>query len=132
MIAHRASRQFLAARIQQNYKSLRQLDHDLFFQKRQLEFSLERQHFDALMALCERAELQERLKTKERQKQRFDTMLSRKKKPPVGCSTTSRRWVVNLSSCNLTHGQEPVLSRGLNFSPAPHKVPVPHMVATIG
>ena len=39
-IAHRAGSQFLAARVQQCYKKLRDLETDLFFQKRQLHHAL--------------------------------------------------------------------------------------------
>ena len=40
-IAESASPKFLAARIQDCYHKTRQLEHDLFFQKRQVEFALQ-------------------------------------------------------------------------------------------
>ena len=41
------------------------------------------------------------------------------------------RWVVNLSSEELSFFQRLVLSRGLNFAVAPRDIPLPHLVATI-
>ena len=75
---------------------------------------MERQHFQALITLQERAESQESDKTKNRQK-KFDSLLRKKEK--ATSNSTNNHWVVNLSSHSLTHEQEQVLSKGLNFSP---------------
>ena len=47
-IAESASPKFLAARIQDCYHKTRQLEHDLFLQKRQLEFALQPEQFQVL------------------------------------------------------------------------------------
>ena len=41
------------------------------------------------------------------------------------------KWVVNLSSRTLSSAEKNVLSKGLNFAPAPRKIPTAHMVATV-
>ena len=40
-------------------------------------------------------------------------------------------WVINLSSKQLSSPQKSVLARGLNFTPAPHRIPVLQMVAAV-
>ena len=54
--ACRASRQFLAVRITKTANTIRHLEHDAFFQRRQLEYALKRDHFDALELLKSRTQ----------------------------------------------------------------------------
>ena len=49
-IARQTSRRFLMTRITQKARTIRELEHDLFFQRRQLEFNLRPQHASALEA----------------------------------------------------------------------------------
>ena len=69
-------------------------------------------------------------KCKERQKRKFDALMER-----VNAETRHRRWderwVVNLSSRPLSTAKKDVLARGLNFAPAPKRVPVAEIVATV-
>ena len=66
-------------------------------------------------------------KYKERQKTRFDTLLGR-----VNAETRHRRHdVVNLSSRSLSTAEKDILARGLNFAPAPRKVPIAEFVAAV-
>ena len=53
-------------------------------------------------------------------------MLSRRMNSPV-----DNKWVMNLSSENLCTPERPILSKGLNFAPAPKKVPIPQIVAAV-
>jgi len=46
-------------------------------------------------------------------------------------SVESDRWVVHISSKPLTSVQTSVLQKGLNFAPAPRKIPVPSIVAAV-
>jgi hypothetical protein len=39
--------------------------------------------------------------------------------------------VINLSSKELSPAQQSILSKGLNFAPAPRKVPIPQIVASV-
>ena len=43
----------------------------------------------------------------------------------------SDRWASNLSSRTLSTTEKDVLARGLNFAPAPRKIPVPEIVAAV-
>ena len=90
---------------------------------------MEHQHFQALTTLQERAESQESNKTKNRQKKKFNSLSLKKEKGTS--NTTNNCWVVNLSSHTLTHEQEQVLSKGLNFSPVSHKIPVSQFVSLV-
>ena len=128
-IAERASRQFLAARVTQNHRAIRHLETDAYFQRLQLEFALQPSHFCALEKLVDRARSLEQTKCKERQKRKFDSLLSRSWN--VRRNTPPDNWVVNLSSKQLTIPQKSVLARGLNFVPDPRKIPASRIVAAV-
>ena len=66
-------------------------------------------------------------KTKERHKRKFDKLLTEQSHPQ---SYGSRR-VVNLSTKQFDESHISALSKGLNFAPAPRKVPTAHLVTTI-
>ena len=116
-IARRAGFQFLNARINDNYRRLRALSHDFYYQKRQLQHSLRPCHVTALESLVKNAVQRERSKTKERQKKKFDLLLTR----PQPRDTHVQKWVVNLSSKTLSEPQISVLSKGLNYAIAPDR-----------
>lgn len=129
-IAHRTSRRFLLTWITQNVRSIRELEHDLFFQRRQLEFNLRQPHVSALEVA--RAKVHEKTtnECKERQKRKFDRMMR-----CVAEGTRPRqpddRWIVNLSSRMLSAAERKVLARGLNFAPAPRRIPVTEIVTAV-
>ena len=66
-------------------------------------------------------------KTKTRQKRKFEVLVQRNDPRPQ----TKARWIVNLSSKTLSDDQKRVLSHGMNFAPAPRKIPVPEIVSTV-
>ena len=66
-------------------------------------------------------------KTKERHKRKFDKLLTEQSHPQ---SYGSCRFV-NLSTKQLNESRISALSKGLNFAPAPRKVPIAHLVTTI-
>lgn len=43
----------------------------------------------------------------------------------------TEKWVVNHSFRDLTPQEKSVLSRGLNFAPAPTKVPIPEIIVAV-
>ena len=51
-IAESTAHKFLGARIQDCYRKTCQLENDVFFQRRQLEFALHPQHFQVLEEFC--------------------------------------------------------------------------------
>ena len=67
---------------------------------------------------------------KERQKRKFDHMMRR-----TAEGTRPRqpddRWIVNLSSRTLSAAEREVLARGLNFAPAPRRIPVTEIVTAV-
>ena len=121
--------QFLCARITKTAQTIHHLKHNAFFQKRQLELTLQHNHFHALESLKDK--MQEREKETSRKSQKKFAKLQ------TFCRTTGQsrhipeRWVVNLSSRPLNDGETSVLAKGLNFAPVPSKVPIPQMVAAV-
>ena len=75
-IAMIASRQYLGARIAQNAAHPRRLKTELFFQRRQLKYTLRPTHTASLHHLKDKAVLQLTEKTNVRQKRKFDNLLN--------------------------------------------------------
>ena len=126
-IAQRAGQHFLTARVQHCYGKLKSLETDLFFQKQQLEFTLSCQKLTALESYKDESQTRTSSQMKERHKRKFDNLLARQSHPQ---SRVSHR-VINLSSKHLDASHISVLSRGLNFAPAPTRVPTAHFDTSI-
>ena len=65
--------------------------------------------------------------TKDRHKKKFDLLLARK----TYTQGHDNRWVVNLSSKQLGSAHVSALTKGLNFAPAPVRIPTAHIVAIV-
>ena len=98
-----------------------------FLSKRQLEYIVSPQHLGAIEAHKDQVQTRMSTSCKERQKMKFDALLSRQtlERQP------NDRHVVNLSSRKLSASQVQALSRGLNFAPSPQFIPKAHIVASV-
>ena len=108
-IARRAGRQFLSARVRHCYGKLKNLEIDIFFQKRQLDFALGPQKSAALEVYKEEAQTKITSKTKERHKRKFDKLLTEQSHPQ---SYGSHR-VVNLFTKQLDESHISAISKAL-------------------
>lgn len=118
----------LSAQISHNHCSINRLEHSLHQQHAKLQQHLTRAEMSTLNSLANRAESAETSKCKARQKMKFDRLRSWStdlSTPP------DDRWVVNLSSRTLDDSQLMVLRKGLNFAPAPSRVPIPRVIAAV-
>ena len=61
----------MAARITKTANTIRHLEHDAFFQKRQLEYALKRDHFDALELLKSRTQNRETMASRKFTSQKY-------------------------------------------------------------
>jgi len=82
--------------------------------------------------VCKRAldeSMYEKTECRNRLKGKINKMLVKRRslEPDV----SQRRWVVNLSSKELTPAQVSIFSKGLNFAPAPQRILIPCIVAAI-
>ena len=73
------------------------------------------------------------LETKEcktRQKEKFERLLERSH---LRCRDDfmTDKWVVNISDFQLDQDQTQVLNKGLNFAPAPNKIPVTQIISSV-
>ena len=75
-IASNTSRQFLTARIEGCYRLVRGFELELFFQERNLSYTLSPDDFQALKSLRLSAQNDTKDKTKSRQKTKFDKLFS--------------------------------------------------------
>ena len=121
-----ASHHFLAARIQECYRKTRQLETDLFFQRRQLEFTLGPELFEQLEEKCIEQAQYESQRSKTIQIRKFDNLLNHRntRQPPP------RQWVVNLSSIDLNQTQQSVLAKCLNYALPSKHIPTSKIVAS--
>jgi hypothetical protein len=113
--------------VQKCYSKLKQLETDLFFQKRQLEHVLGDNVFEDMERYNKYIQTKTTDDTKRRQVKKFDALFTKQMNLRQPCD----RQVVNLSSKKLNTSQISVLSRGLNFAPAPKSVPTAHFIANI-
>ena len=128
-IARNTSQCFLGARIQECYRKNKQLETDLYFQRRQLEYALSQDLFQHVEDHCLRQTQRESQKAKDTQIKKFDNLLKynsdhRNNQPPPS------QWVVNLSSKQLSQPQESVLAKGLNYALPPKQIPTSQIVAS--
>ena len=126
-IAQRASYQFLSARVQQCYSKLKNLEMDMFFQKCQLNHTLGTQKAAAIEKHKDDTQSKVSTQTKERNKKKFDVLLTRK----TSTQGLDNSHVVYLSSKQLESAHVSALTKGLNFAPAPVRIPTAHIVANI-
>ena len=103
---------------------------------------LRRDELEVLVSLSTEVQINEQEKCKSRQKRKFDALLTNARQWRDGRQTVhgeaARRttdshpkWVVNLSSRPLLDAEQAVLSKGLNFVPAPAKIPTAEIVAAV-
>lgn len=127
----RAGRQFLCARIGQLSRSLHHFQSDLYFQCRQLEFSLPQPAFTALKCLRTNSFEKETISSRNRLKHKFEGLQSKLHQSSTTSGPARHNWVVNLSPRALSPAESSVLAKGLNFAPSPLRVPIPQMVAAV-
>ena len=88
-----------------------------------------------LESLSVEVQVSEQEKCKTRQKRKFNALLRSSQEWKTqgfrGHASNHPKWVVNLSSRTLSSAEESVLSKGLNFAPAPSTIPAAHMVAAV-
>ena len=125
-IAQRAGSLFLAARVQQCYKKLGDLETVLFL-KRQLHHALGSDRMAAVEEHRRDAQTKVSSKAKERQKRKFEALLVKQ----TSRANNGDRQVVNLSSKQLEAPHLAALSKGLNFAPALSSIPKAHIVASV-
>ena len=111
------------------YRKIRHLQTGLYFQRRQLELSLQPDHFHEFGRHCTHISDHESHKFKSMQIRKFDNLIDHSQDR---CrESPSSQWVMNLSSKPLTQPQQSVLTRGLNFAVTTKHIPVPRNAASI-
>ena len=142
-IAERASRQFLCAQIDHNHRIARRLEQNLRHRREVLAESMRICDLSILDSLKADAQKKEEEKCKSRQKRKFDMLMRSAQKwgrrtHPVDAQKCQRneseehpKWVVNLSSRSLSTSEHALLQKGLNFAPAPSRMPTARIVAAV-
>ena len=142
-IAERASRQFLCAQIDHNHRITRRLEQDLRHRRTVLAESMREWDLSILDSLKMDVQKKEEEKCKSRQKRKFDALMrsaqhwggrtrpEQAQRSQRSGSEEHPRWVVNLSSRSLSVSEHALLQKGLNFAPAPSRLPTARIVAAV-
>ena len=129
-LAEKFSRQSLSAQIGACHQSIHKLKLRESELATNLEGILSREVYETLVVLREQAFRDVSAASKQRQKSKFDQLMA--SCSSKSCSTeTEERLRVNLSSTKLNKSEVEVLKKGLNFAPAPLKVPAPQISSAV-
>ena len=130
-IAEHASRAFLSASIRETYLQKRVLSSKVYSLQGGLGTELSTADYQKVMNLSYRAAERTLNETKRTQILKLERLASHRSRwrelRPEGLD----RWVVNLIDRTLTPAQEDVLKLGLNFAPAPSKLPLTDTIAAV-
>ena len=131
-IAQQASRAFVGARIRQSYSKKQELAVRASELQKKLKDTMESEDLDNILGLCESAAEKTFLKTKKNHVSKLGSLIEKHRHSAVSLRPEGlERWVVNLSDRSLSKDEEEVLRLGLNFAPAPTKLPLIEMVAAL-
>ena len=128
-IALQTGFKYLSARIRYDVHRIRLMKHDLYFQRRELQSILSPAHLNSTQEFAEGRHRCESEKCKTRQKAKFEKLISKIRNDLQ--RDLPEKWVVNRSSRVLNTPEKSLLSKGLNFAPAPRKSRIPETIAEI-
>ena len=123
-IAEQASRAFLKARIHETYQSRRELGSKVSELRATLQGRLPTDDLRKVFLLSTAEAEKTHAKTKLNQVQKLGKLTNIQDKRHELCSQELDRLVINLMDRSLTEPQKEVLRLGLNFAPAPAKIPL--------
>ena len=127
-IARKTGWKFLKLRIQSLHQRIKQLDEQCADCTRKLSSVISQEHFDALSKVISHNANKLKEKIKNRHSRKLTVM---------GAFATEdvyidkKRWVINLSSRQLSIHETSALQNGLNFATTPKVIPTSHIVANI-
>ena len=124
-IARQTSLRFVVTRINENQQRIAFLRSDINVQQDHLSCVLSQDDYARVQDIMLNKSNLEWNICRTRLKGKFEVLLMRRRPQPA----RNDRLVVNLSS--KTVSQLLVLSKGLKFAPAPTKIPVPHIIASV-
>ena len=127
-IAHSTGFKYLSARVRLDRQKLRALRHDHYFQLWELRHILSPSHLTSLQKYCDMTKNKTTNSWKERHKKKFDKLL---KIQEDNKHLDFDRWVINRSSKKLNTPQKSLLSKGMNFAPAPKKSNTSAIIAKV-
>ena len=126
-IAKECSYRFLLARIKENVSSIKRLESDIRDRREDLRLALSSHHFSTVHEVGLARSRYESKVSRSRMRRKFERLVRR-------CNEDVQKqgkWVVNLSSKELSQPEQSVLSKGLNFTPVPKWVPISRFVVAI-
>ena len=131
-ITQNAERQLLNERLRVSNFQIRKLEEERKWREIGLRRKLDSEDFERLLKMSrDNAELTF-VNTRERQQQKFERLrLEKSKRDTQQTSTGQDRWVVNLSSRNLSEHEVRVLKKGLNFAPTPTNIAKKDIIAGV-
>ena len=130
-IAEQASRAFLSVRIHKTYRSKRDLSSKIRTLQSQLQCKLQADDYQKVIQLSYSAAESTHAKAKLNHTRKLDRLRDGRDKHREMRPQGMERWVINLTNQPLSKPQEDVLRLGLNFTPAPTKLPLVDTIAAV-
>ena len=130
-IASRASRSFLCARIRLSYVNKTELAIECKQLRIKMAEVLTEKDLRMVEQFCRSSAERVYVKTKERQVMKLEKLVKQKRDVRTRAACDQKRSVVNLTEHILTDEQESVLELGLNFVPAPTRLPLIETISGI-
>ena len=134
----KASRLLLQNRIHENYHIIRDLKSSINQTTDNLLDTLTQEHFTQMKEIHSKTYRHELEKTKERQLKKFNNLYQKRKdnqQKEINEQTTTTidksKWVINLSTYNITEDERELLENGMNYSVTPEVLPTIDLVAKI-
>ena len=136
-ILDKASRLLLQNRIHENHNIRKDLQSSIKQTTDNLSDTLTQEHFTQMQDIHSKTYKHELGKSKERQLKKFNTLYQKRKdnqQKEINEQTTTvdkSKWVINLSTYNITKDERELLENGMNFSVTPPALPTIDLIAKI-
>ena len=127
-IATRASQQFLNEHIRYGNQQKKALTDEMRWIELELRRRMNEEDFNTITTMAQSTAEATFRRRKEHQQTKFEKLRNRSQPKEVNTKEPST-WVVNLSSHQLTQAEQKVLAKGLNFAPAPKRIPTQELIA---
>lgn len=133
-ILHKAGKLLLQERIHMNHMKRDRLKREVECLRSNLKEKLKPDEFDAISIIHAHTLEKNMTTAKERHLKKFENLVNKqnaRKEQDNQSELDKSRWIMNLSTKELTNDQTKLLSKGMNFSITPKEIPVKEIVSRV-
>ena len=130
-IARKAGYKFLNERLRMANRKIEELEDEKKWTEIGLRRNLSESDYDRLIETSCTAAERAFVKTRDRQKKKFERQFTRTEQRDRRQAVDKSRWVVNLSKRQLVEEERKVLEWGMKFAPSPRTIPKAEIIALV-